>query len=178
MADEPLNQQSQRLPKDRRKWGWVAILSGALLLVGALLVRAYLWLRQSGAMVNVDGESAHRAAVYRCHNGQLLLWLGEPWAGRPYVILPSERLVLDADVSNAFLRTAWFVLSRYTYPSTHALVLRYPNAKLEVDPRVVFDPRSVEFTVGIGPQRSRRVRVELPIRHSRDSATISGSWVR
>jgi hypothetical protein len=119
--------------------GLACVMAPLLVIVSAT---PWTWLRLGTATVSLDGRPTALAAVYRSHRGQLLVSLQEPAGDVLYVIRTSERRVMVPNAS-AFLQTARFALSRQVRP----IGVPLGSSKTEgSDPRLVIQPRCVEFT--------------------------------
>jgi hypothetical protein len=93
--------------------GFVVAVTGLFALAWfCLWQRGYLWQRQSGMVVTVNGQPSTGTAVYRAHDGTLLV-LGDPATGEGiYMISPSSGCVSRPNSYEFRIQTGLFVLAQ------------------------------------------------------------------
>ena len=122
----------------------VAVLSVCLLVL--IMTASHWWRKRGNIVVTHNGQPDSNINVYRSRDGSLLVHLKQSeWM---YVIRPENR---EIGMPN---RSGFFILPGYAF-SRNAPPLLVPMGKAEIDPRLVIERESIEFSV----RDNDRVRV-------------------
>src|SRR5215470_6340389 len=122
----------------------VAVLSVCLLVL--IMTAPHWWRKRGNIVVTHNGQPVSNVNVYRSRDGSLLVHLEQ--GEEMYVIRPENR---EIGMPN---RSDFFILPGYAF-SRNAPPLLVPMGKAEIDPRLVIERESIEFSV----RDNDRVRV-------------------